>query len=216
MPVRDVLWACPLCRTTGAIRPQGRTERCASCGAGFRRGRGARILVRANGSVTERPTGDWLRDLGPPTPPEPGPDGVVLGPEAVRVKFTCGQEPLHWRGHTVGWVELYDKTRRGSLTLHENRLTLLLDDGPLAWSPEDVTGLQPASSSIQLRLGERMASFKFLEGSVRLWTAALMQVLRRHHDACGREIVELQPFVRTRPRNRAPGAPMAPERRARR
>ena len=202
MPVRDVLWACPACRAKGDIRPRGRREVCRSCGAEFRRGRGARIIVRQNGASTDRATGEWLRELGPPIPPAAGPDGVVLGPEAVRVKFTDGQQPLQWRGHILGWVERYGRGLRGTLTLREDGLVLSIGGSELRWPAERITGLQPASSSIQLRMPDRMASFKFLEGSVRLWTAALTHVLRQYHEACGREILELQPFLRTR--NRCP------------
>jgi hypothetical protein len=198
MAVRDLLWACPLCRAPGAIRPAGRGERCSDCGTAFRRGRGARIVAVREGRSHDRPAGDWLRELGPPVVPDPRADGVVLGPEPVKVKVTRGQAPLSWRGNVLGWVEEYGPARRGTLTLHTTGLELAIDGAATRWTHDDVTGLQPASSSIQLGLHEQMVSIKFLEGSVRLWTRALADALRLHHRACGREVIELQPFVRTR------------------
>jgi hypothetical protein len=145
-----------------------------------------------------RPATEWLADLGPPMPPPPGDDGVILGPEAVRVKFTRRQEPLRWRGHTLGFVEIYESAIRGTLTLADDGLRL--DAAEVRrWDAAAIRGVQPASSSVQLVLGREMVSLKFLEGSVRLWTAALTRFVRHHHAACGREVIELQPLVRTRP-----------------
>jgi hypothetical protein len=199
MPVRDLLWACPLCRAPGAIRPAGRTERCSACGAEYRRGRGARIVARRGHDTLDRPAGEWLRELGPPAVPAPAEDGLILGPDAVKVKFARRQQPLHWRTHMLGWVELYDPAQRGTLLLRTDGLRFAGDSGDRHWRPEHIKGLQPASSSIQLRLGDEMASVKFVDGSVRLWTRALIDMLRDHHRTCGREVVELQPCIRTRP-----------------
>jgi hypothetical protein len=99
----------------------------------------------------------------------------------------------------VGWFELYEPARRGTMLLRTDGLHLTIGSETRHWRPEQVTGLQPASSSIQLRLGAELASVKFVEGSVRLWTRALTDLLRRHHRACGREVIELQPCIRTRP-----------------
>lgn len=147
----------------------------------------------------DRPATEWLAELGPPVPPPPGADGVILGPEAVRVKFTRRQEPLRWRGQILGFVEIYEPAGRGTLTLAGDGLRLDVAGEIRRWDASAIRGVQPASSSIQLVLGREMASLKFLEGSVRLWTAALTRFVRRHHSACGREVIELQPFVRTRP-----------------
>ena len=54
MAVRDLLWGCPLCRAPGAIRPDGRRERCRECGAEFSRGRGSTIVARMDGSTRVR------------------------------------------------------------------------------------------------------------------------------------------------------------------
>lgn len=199
MAVRDLLWGCPLCRAPGGIRPHGRRESCRSCGARFRRGHGVVIVAERGELVLERTAAEWIAALGPAQPPAPGPDGVILGPEPVLVKVTRKQKTLYFGGDLLGWVEVYEKAQRGILTLQVAGLRFQPDSGStIEWGPGDLTGLQPASSAIQLGLHSQMASVRFVDGSVRLWTRALADVLRHHYQGLGREVVELQPFVRTR------------------
>jgi hypothetical protein len=198
MAVRDLLWGCPLCRAPGGIRPDGRRERCRACGAEFRRGRGSTIVAKIEGSSRVRSAGDWLSILGPVEAPRADADGLILGPERVRVKRSRRQNPLRYAGELLGWVELYDKAQRGTMSLRSDGLHFQPEEGPaVSWAPGDLTGLQPASSSLQLGLHREMASVKFLEGSVRLWTRALSDLLREHYRRSGRDVLELQPFVRT-------------------
>lgn len=206
MAVRDLLWGCPLCRTPGGIRPDGRRERCRSCGAEFRRGRGSTIIARMDGSSRVRSAGDWLSTLGPVEAPQADADGLILGPERVSVKQSRQQNPLRYSGELLGWVEVYDKTQKGTMALRIDGLHFRPEGGAeVHWEPGDLTGLQPASSSLQLGLHRHMASVKFLEGSVRLWTRALSDLLREHYRRSGRDVVELQPFVRTCIMQGAPG-----------
>jgi hypothetical protein len=198
MAVRDLLWGCPICRAPGAIRPVGRRERCRACGADFRRTSGARILVRHGEGTNERSAEEWMALLGPVAASEPDADGVILGPERVRVKVSRRQEPLRWAGELLGWVEIYDSAGVGSLTLFVDGLRFLPANGePVRWPLSDLTGIQPASSSLQLGLHHGMASVKFLEGSVRLWTRALSDQIRDHYRRQGRDLLELQPSIRT-------------------
>ena len=200
MAVRDLLWGCPICRTPGSIRPAGKREACRSCGAAFRRSRGARIAAEYDGRAHERPARDWLALLGPVEAPPPDHEGRILGPEQVRVKLTRGQKPLQWAGQLIGWVEDYTPAERGTMTLRSDGLHFQpLRGTPVHWAPSDLSGIQPASSSLQLGLHGRMASVKFMEGSVRLWTRALSDVLQRHWREHGRDVLELQPCVRTCP-----------------
>jgi hypothetical protein len=198
MPVRDLLWACPICQTSGSIRPSAKREVCRSCGAAFRRSRGARILVEKDGTAQERPAGEWLAILGPVKAPAPDGEGRILGPERVRVKLTRGQKPLHWAGQLIGWVEDYTRAQPGTMTLRADGLHFQPVRGArVHWAPADLSGLQPASSSLQLGLHGRMASVRFIEGSVRLWTRGVSDLLQRHWRQRGREVLELQPCVRT-------------------
>jgi hypothetical protein len=198
MAVRDLLWGCPLCRSAGAIRPGRRGERCRSCGATFRRDAGSIIAAERDGERQLRSAAEWLAILGPVESPDPDRQGRILGPERVRVKHTRTQKPLSWDGELLGWVETYDRPRAGTMSLHGDGLHFQPDRGePIHWMPGDITGLQPASSSLQLGLHQRMASVRFTEGSVRLWTRALSDVLRHYYRRLDRDVLELQPFVRT-------------------
>jgi hypothetical protein len=199
MAVRDLLWGCPLCRTPGGIRPHGRRERCHACGARFQRGRGVVIVAERGGLVLDRTAAEWIATLGPAQLPPAGNDGVILGPERVLVKVTRHQKALRFGRDLLGWVEVYGKPQRGTLTLLVTGLRFQPDgDSAVEWAPADLTGLQPASSAIQLGLHRQMASVRFVDGSVRLWTRALADLLRHHYRGRGQEVVELQPFIRTR------------------
>jgi hypothetical protein len=148
--------------------------------------------------VLERTAAEWTAALGPAQIPDAGPDGIILGPERVTVKFTQNQETLHFGGDLLGWVEVYGKPRRGSMTLRVDGLLFEADTGTRAeWAPGDLTGLQPASSALQLGRHREMASVRFRDASVRLWTRALSDLLRNYYRSLGREVVELQPVVRT-------------------
>lgn len=198
MAVRDLLWGCPLCRSPGSIRPAANREVCRSCGATFRRSRAARIVAEQAGSRQERTAGEWLSMLGPVRSPTADEAGLILGPEQVRVKLTRRQKPLHWAGQLIGWVEDYTASQPGTMTLRTDGLHFgPLRGTPVHWSPADLTGLQPASSALQLGLHGRMASVTFVEGSVRLWTRALSDLLQHHYRELGRDVLELQPCVRT-------------------
>ncbi|HEX6309186.1 MAG TPA: hypothetical protein VFZ69_13405 [Longimicrobiales bacterium] len=142
----------------------------------------------------------WLERLGPATLPVPGPDGVILGPEPVRVKRSARQRPLRFGPGVLGWVEIYDRPEQGTIALTREGLTFRREGAaPSLWSLEGLKGVQPASSSLQLRYADQLLSLKFPEGSVRLWTRTLGEALREHHRRAGRAVVELQPCVRTCP-----------------
>ena len=199
MAVRDLLWGCPLCRAPDGIRPHGRVERCRACGARYRRGRGVIIVAERAGVVLERTAAEWTETLGPAHAPDARPDGIILGPERVRVKITRNQKALRFGRDLLGWVEVYGKARRGTMTLRVDGLLFQPDTGTrIEWAPGDLTGLQPASSALQLGLSRQVASVRFRDASVRLWTRALSDLLRTYYHSLGRDVVELQPVVRTR------------------
>jgi hypothetical protein len=158
------------------------------------------IVARRAGLTLERTAAEWVAELGPVPIPTAGPDGVILGPERVRVKVTRHQKALSFSGDLLGWVEVYGKATRGSMTLYGSLLRFEPDHGGhvIEWSPGDLTGLQPASASLQLGSHQQMTSVKFEDGSVRLWTKALSSVVSEHWARLGFEVVELQPVVRTR------------------
>jgi hypothetical protein len=199
--VRDLLWACPLCRTPNAIKAAGKAERCATCGADFRRGHGATIVASLNGKAETRPAGDWLRSLGELPRYTPDSTGRIPGPDAVTIKRTNGQNAFRWRNVFLGWVETYDGSRRGDVTLRSDGLHFQAKSGDAAehWTFDTITGIQPASSAIQITLRDHMVSVKYLDASVRLWTQAISDAIIGFHRVRGHEVYEFNPHVRTRP-----------------
>ncbi|HUF49196.1 MAG TPA: hypothetical protein VMN60_00065 [Longimicrobiales bacterium] len=176
-----------------------RTERCLECGAAFRRGLKATIITRTtDGREETRPAAAWLEQLGPVRVPEPGPDGRMVGPERVRVRSTVGQKPFYYGRAFLGWIETYTPTRTGTMDVRADGLLFLPDRGPVEhWPIASITGLQPASATVQLGFRDHMTSIRFLEGSVRLWTRVLSAVLHEHWGRQGYHVLELQPHIRT-------------------
>lgn len=211
MAISDLLWACPLCRTTGSVRYARRgffrrRDECAVCDAVFTRGDGATIVaMRDGGSRIVRPAAEWERILGPVTVPEPDDDGRILGPHRVAIRRAAGQRPLRFGSELLGWVESYTADHGGSLTLRPGTIEFQAEDGRASdvWPVAGITGIQPASSALQLAFGSDMVSVRFREGALRLWTRALAEQVVAHHAAAGRDVVEFQPRVRFAARRRA-------------
>jgi len=198
MAVRDLFWGCPVCRSPGSIRRVRRRERCLHCDATFRRGPRACIVLEGKGGREVLPAAEWLARLGPPEIPPPDAGGRILGPEKVRVKQTVGQRPFYYGSGFMGWIETYGATTVGSLELHLDGLHFQATTGESSiWTLDELTGLQPASSTLQLGFRGHMKAVKFLEGPVRLWTRAIADILHAHYEARGRQVRELQPHVRT-------------------
>ena len=197
MAVRDLFWGCPFCKAAGRIRKVRLREKCMECGATFQRGAAATI-VGSHGRVSRvLSAAQWLEMLGPIRVPEPDEAGRILGPELVRVKRTTGQRQFYYGAAFLGWIETYDHPRAAQLELYTDGLHLRTRDGvEERWTLEQITGLQPASSTIQLGFRDHMVSIKFVEGSVRLWTAALSQLLHEFYERQGFEILVLQPHIR--------------------
>jgi len=197
MAIRDVLWACPICRVPGGIGPG---EACRSCGTTFRRGRGARIVARTAAGSEERPAAEWLQRVADVPLPGPRDDGSILGPEAVRVKTASRHKPLYFGRRLLGWVEVFERPVTGMLVLRTDALHFRTGDGSTkeVWELAGLRGIQPASSALQLALPDRrVASVKFLESSVRLWARVLTEALRADCRRRGLELLELQPTIRT-------------------
>jgi hypothetical protein len=197
MAVRDLLWGCPFCSEPGRIRQARRIERCLACHASFKRGRAANIVGEASGHRYELSAAQWLERLGPVRVPGPDAAGRILGPELVRVKRTTGQKRYYAGTTFLGWIETYDRPRKGMLELRTDGLYFRAADRSADhWTIDRLTGLQPASSGIQLGFRTHMVSLKFIEGSVRLWTGALTHLIRDHYERQGYDVLVLQPHIR--------------------
>lgn len=205
MPLKDLLWACPLCH---AVEGLGLEGVCAACGAAFSRGTGARIVARrkAEGreAAAERTALEWLAML-----PWPDVDGegtsLPAGLEppfeaAVRIRVAACERPVRRGGHFLGLVEVYGAKQPGRLVLGADTLGFRparAGEG-FSWPLVEVTGIQPSSAAIQLKArGRPVVSVRFVAGSVRLWEQRLKHGVRRAYRAAGRgEIVEYQPWIR--------------------
>lgn len=199
MAIQDLFWACPLCGQVAGIRRRRRRQQCTACGAEFRRGAGAAIVARLGSIETTRTAGEWLRLLGEPPVPEAGPNGVLAGPEGVIARLAAEQRPLRFAGELLGWIEVFGPKTEGTLTLTTDRLVFTADAAAgFQWELRRLTAVQPASSALQVAAGTTVASLRFPQSSVRLWTRALTAALRCVHEGEGREILEFQPRLRTR------------------
>lgn len=197
MAIKDLFWACPLCQAVGALRSAGRHDRCAQCGASFRRGRGARIVAdTAAGARLEHEPAEWLRRI--PASVNGGPP--VLGPERARVRVARAARPLRGRGELMGWIETFGPFRDGMIALAEEGLSFSGPGLTLHWPVDRITAVQPTSSALQVKArGQPVAGIRFLEGSVRLWEDRIQAAIRALWRRTGRgEIAEFQPCIRRR------------------
>ncbi|HEX7118733.1 MAG TPA: hypothetical protein VF212_08100 [Longimicrobiales bacterium] len=206
MAIRDLLWACPLCGTEGGIRPARKGEACGACGARFRRGRGSSIVAEtAGGEARTLPAAAWA-DLLPDIEATErfrvdGEPGRVLHRARTRARFAVAEAVVRLGLRYMNRIERFGPPSDGELVLHADRLSFAPDDGaPEAWAFDEITAVQPSSSTLQVKArGRPVASFRFPEDSARFWEELLCAALRRHYRAAGRgEIVEFQPRIATR------------------
>jgi hypothetical protein len=203
LPLKDLLWACPACH---GIETLDRAGDCRRCGARFRRGRGARIVLdRAGAPAEELDAHAWLARL--PWPDLDG-EGLALPPaveppfqERVQLRTEQRRTALRQAGDYLGRIEIFGPREQGLLELDEAVLAFRGDAGG-AWTVrlEELAAVQPASSAIQLKArGGPVMSIRFPNGSVRLWEQRIKVCVRRAWSRAGRsEIVEFQPRIRTR------------------
>ncbi|MHB1169762.1 MAG: hypothetical protein ACYC28_10840 [Longimicrobiales bacterium] len=197
MAIRDLLWACPSCRTQESLVRGGKGEVCRACGAQVRRGARATIVLEVPGQQPRAGEAwEWSDLLGEPT----NGDGTPAAHVVLRDAETA--RPLREDGELLGFVEGFGPKIPGMLTLDEDALTFTPHDAGASrvWPILDVTAVQPASSKLQLKVkGEPVVTLRFQDGSVRLWEARIQRALRRAWRAAGRgEIVEFQPRVSIR------------------
>lgn len=207
MAIRDLFWACPVCRETGTIRPAGRRERCTGCGTGFRRGAGASIIAEPeegrSGEATVRTAADWLRLIGEPPAAAVEGDAAILGPEPATACIAHSETPLYQGRELLGWIEQFGERAAGTLTLTAERLRFVPSDPRASgfdWWLAAVTVVQPESSALQVAAGPTsVASLRFPQGSTRHWTRAITTALRSLHADRGRVVTQFMPVIRTAP-----------------
>jgi hypothetical protein len=195
--IRDALWACPACRSFGAIRRSDREERCSQCRARFDRTNGANIRMRTmDGRASVRTLPDWEALLPPVDQP---PEGGVLGPQNALVRTATPAVPVHASGVYIGMAERFEPARPATVTLDARRLVIREHDGREAiWPLEDITAVQPSSATLQVAgAGHPLTSIRFTDDSVRRWEALLHNFIRSRCRDVGRgEITEFHPRIR--------------------
>lgn len=206
MAIRDLLWACPLCGAEESLRPHDGGEACRPCGATFRRGRGAEIAAvpPGGGAPIVRHAAEWVRTLPPVRLPGEGEEGggeTLYRRARVEARFATGYTPVRRGRLFLGRVERFGPARAGTLELTSHALAFAPEGGaPCRWPLEEIRAVQPSSGVLQIRpRGEPVVTFRFVEGSVRLWQELIEAALRRFYRRTGRgEIVEFQPRICTR------------------
>lgn len=216
MAIRDLFWACPICGREGGLRSARRgAERCEGCATRFSRGRGAAITARTLGRapLTLSPA-DWVDRL-----PELGVDerirraeetGTAILSEPAVVRCQVNETPVYFRGRFLNLIERFGPPRTGVLGLYPDRVTFRPDEpaegegavaaGTLSWPFDEITAVQPSSSTLQLNSRRLpLASFKIPGGSIKFWEELLCATLARYYEANGLgEIIEFQPRIVTR------------------
>lgn len=196
MAIRDLLWACPACGEHEGLVAARRGEACRKCGARVRRGRGATIVVEAPGRPpVARPAWEWADALAAPQDHGGAQAHAILREADAALPVREGTELL-------GFVERFGPKIPGTVGLRDDAVTFRPDGGGAerTWPLLDVTAVQPASSTLQLKVrAQPVVTLRFTNGSVRLWEHRIQQRLRAAWRAAGRgEIVEFQPRVTTR------------------
>lgn len=191
--IKDLLWACVVCGMEGGIRKVGRTEVCSACGAMYRRGAGANIIVKPKGrEPVVRNAKEWANSLPPVT---------LTGQALADVSVSVGDTVLRDGSKFLGRVEHFGPLNRGTLVLTEDRIafTPALGDGGFDLRIEELTAVQPSSSALQLKArGRPVIVIKFPASSAKLWEERLQHSLRSCYARNGLgEIAEFQPRIST-------------------
>lgn len=217
MPLRHLLYRCPLC---GLVGTEGEGDRagCPGCGGRFRRGRGAEVELRpavgAARSLHPARVLELLESLG----------GVETDPPGQRVEAAAvrhshrGARPVRSGGAVVGWSERATSARPGRLWIDGTHLGFDGDDGARSvWSLVQVRSVQLASKTLQVcpnRYSDTM-SFELLTASPLRWEELLRRRIASTRTRT--RVLEYQPRIVTaddarEARNRAPSPRGVPRR----
>ena len=105
--------------------------------------------------------------------------------------------PIYYRRELIGWVERFGERVEGTLSLGPEGLRFDAEAGQMEIRLDQLTALQPSSSSLQLRTREGLVvSLRFLESSVIRWESLLQEAVRRSWAAGGKgRVVDFQPRI---------------------
>jgi hypothetical protein len=168
-----------------------RIEQCTKCGAKYRRAHGASITVEVAGrGIETRSAAEWTSQL-----PAVSPTGTA----ECLLRTAVADLKIRAYGAYLGRIERFGDFQFGQLTVTDTALRFDARDadGSFEWPLGELTGVQPSSTSLQIKARKRpLVSVKFVNGSSRLWEERLQNALRQHHKGC--DIIEFQPRVSLR------------------
>ncbi len=204
MPIQHLLYRCPRCGHDPTTATDKGTQ-CDSCGTSFEQGRASVVLVRsADGEVEEasvRTLMDAIDGRGGALSRALDHGGRLSYEARVAVAHGNDHQAVWWKGRLLGFFERLTERREATLRLDGDDLTVTSTGWePLVWPLESILAIQISSKAIQLNIrGVGLYQMEFLNDSPRRWEELLQVALRRFYAHLGREIVEFQPRIVTRP-----------------
>ena len=202
MPLRHVLYRCPLCGHD-PTEGQGDEVECPGCRATFVRGpRDVRVGAGGGESVEAMPgLVDRIRAHGGPLTAATEADGSIRYSADALYQGLLAEEPLWHGGRLLGYVEHPQTPRDGVLEVTADELSVHGEGEPdIRWPLRDFSALQVSTRSLQVGIRYRgTVQFTFPEASTFRWEELLQHLLRDIWRSEGRgEITEFQPRMSTR------------------
>jgi 1-acyl-sn-glycerol-3-phosphate acyltransferase len=226
MPLRHLLYRCPLCGTLGTSGVGDRAA-CPACGGTFARADAGGIEVRGAAGrrsvLTAAEAVDRVRVLGGA---ESDPPGGRVEVRATLSELT-GAVPVRRGGSLLGWVERTGPGREGQLWIDDEAMGFRDDaGGEKRWGLGEVRGVQVASKTLQVKLCKplRNMALGLSNASPFRWDELLRERIQKKRNKV--RVLEMQPRIYTaddasaarsrrprelpRPRRPKPGGRVAP------
>lgn len=195
MPLRDLVYRCPLCGTEGTDG-SGDGAACAGCGGRFGRCPGGRVDVRpAAGPARRLAPAQLLARMAELGGAETDPPEGRLEADVVRTLLSSAR-PVRRRGALLGWVERAEDPTPGRLWVDARCLGFTAEDGETEqWPLAQLRSLQVASKSLQVKPSRYLPcmSFRLLAASPLRWELLLRRRIRRARTPA--RVVEFQPRI---------------------
>ena len=204
MPIQHLLYRCPRCGHD-PITATARGARCDSCGASFEQGRASVVRVRCGDGTVEETSARALMEavegMSAPSSPALDSEGGLAYETAVYVAHGHHHQAVWWRGSVLGFFERITDRRDGVLRIDAQGVTVDIPGGDaLVWTLDRISAIQISSKAIQINIqGQGLYQMEFVADSPKRWEDLLRLALTRFYGKLGREVVEFQPRVVTRP-----------------
>lgn len=186
--IKDLLWACVVCRSEESLRQDDKVERCEQCGATYWRARGAEITIESRGHRETRRAGEWSALLPPVTP---------VGSATCSLSIAHSDEPIRSYGEYFGRFEKFGEAHIGTLSVDEDTLHFAYDRHEMNWPLLELSAIQLSSSTLQVKAKRQpVMTIRFAQSSPRLWEERLQAAVRKAYESAGLgEVVEFQPRI---------------------